>query len=196
MSTGPLPLLDISRLTMMWLPGHILSCSCSHKQWQRRNPQVEVSLLPPGDVNTGEAKVAALAISLAASPGNSPLILEGDSQMVAMAINHPDSLQNGTSSQQLAQFKSWSASLRPPERQIPKLVIAKWAASHQTFGSIPTNMYPISCFSGKKIKISRATNNRPCFKQSKRKPPTIHQRRSKVEQSHTTVQSLVVSLQP
>ncbi|GLT61246.1 hypothetical protein SLA2020_339680 [Shorea laevis] len=125
MSTGPLPLLDISRLTMMWLPGHILSCSCSHKQWQRRNRQVEVSLLPPGDVNTGEAKVAALAISLAASPGNSPLILEGESQMVAMAINHPDSLQNGTSSQWLAQYKSWSASLRPPERQIPKLVIAK-----------------------------------------------------------------------
>jgi hypothetical protein len=91
--------------------------------------KVEASHLSPGGVNTGEAKAAALAISLAASLGNSPLILEGDSQMVAMAINHPEnSLQTGTSSQSFQTSSSGLLSskaglhLRLPKRQIPKLM--------------------------------------------------------------------------
>lgn len=95
----------------------------------------------------------AQAALLAASMGSYPLILEGDSHIVSLAINHPrlttdwhinpiiSDLQN-----HLLFFKS---------RTAPKIIrsanssahqVARWATSQQISGIFPTNSLPVSSF--------------------------------------------------
>ena len=87
-------------------------------------------------MNTGEAK--------AASQGNSLLILEGDSQMVAMATNHPEFTSDWHTKPIVLLSSKAGLHLRLPDASTKAHVIAKWAA-----GSVPTDMYPISSFSCK-----------------------------------------------
>jgi hypothetical protein len=63
-------------------------------------------------VNTGEAK--------AASQGNSLLILEGDSQMVAMAINHPEFTSDWHTKPIVLLSSKAGLHLRLPDTQVPK----------------------------------------------------------------------------
>jgi hypothetical protein len=101
--------------------------------------------LPSLDANLGEGHTALLAISLAVSTGCTALCLEGDS-LLTIVVNDPllffawasapviyDSLDL------LLSILVWSALKISCSANVCAHNVAKWAASHSVFGSIPSN---------------------------------------------------------
>jgi hypothetical protein len=102
--------------------------------------------LPSLDANLGEAHAVLLAISLVVSVGCTALCLKGDSLLTIVAVNDPllfyawasaplilDSLDL------LLSIPVWSALKIYRSANVCAHNVAKWAASHRVFGSIPNS---------------------------------------------------------
>jgi hypothetical protein len=92
----------------------------------------------------GEASAALLASQLALSSGSDTLFLEGDALLVILAINTPSlspswNFSNIVSDIRLglSSFQSWNALKLSRSANFHAHALAKWAASHLVFGSIP-----------------------------------------------------------
>ncbi|XP_059441832.1 uncharacterized protein LOC132174155 [Corylus avellana] len=102
--------------------------------------------LPSMDANLGEAHGALLATSLAVSVGCSSLILEGDSLLSIVAIKDPHLFSDWVSApvisdtlDLLLSIPVWSALKISRSANVCAHNVARWAASHHVFGSIPTS---------------------------------------------------------
>jgi hypothetical protein len=96
------------------------------------------------DVLLGEASAALLASRLAASSGFSNFTLEGDALLVILAVNKPHlfaTLQFAPIVSdlrlELSSFQSWNALKVSRCANFRAHELAKWAATHLVFGSIP-----------------------------------------------------------
>jgi hypothetical protein len=96
------------------------------------------------------AQAALLTVKLAASMDNYPLILEGDTHIASLAINHPRLTTDwhinpiiSDPHNHLLFFKSWTASKISKSANSRAHQAARWAASHQIIGSFPTNSLPV-----------------------------------------------------
>jgi hypothetical protein len=96
------------------------------------------------DAFQGEALAALLASNLAASFGCNCFSLEGDALLMILAINSPSLFPSWSFSNcisdinvVLASFQSWSALTVSRSANFRAHALAKWAASHLIFGSIP-----------------------------------------------------------
>ncbi|GLT71069.1 hypothetical protein SLA2020_431110 [Shorea laevis] len=104
--------------------------------------------IPLLDINAGEAKAALLAIETTADLYPlSKIILEGDSLVTIMALNNPDFCTDWSSRgiisdvlSSLSSFSSWSATKVSRSVNLRAHLVAKWAASHNCYGSIPTSL--------------------------------------------------------
>jgi hypothetical protein len=99
------------------------------------------------DANLGEAHAALLAIELSVSFSSTSLILEGDSLLTIIAIKDPHPTFSGWASSPVI-FDLQNVFLSIPVWSTLKTFkcanffahqVAKWAASHFVFGSIPTS---------------------------------------------------------
>jgi hypothetical protein len=102
--------------------------------------------LPPMDASLGEAHAALLAASLAVSAGCSSLILEGDSLLTIIAILDPLFFSDWASAPVIADVKNlllsipvWKALKSSRCANFCAHLVARWAASHLVFGSIPNS---------------------------------------------------------
>jgi hypothetical protein len=100
--------------------------------------------LPPLAASQGEAHAALLAVSLAVSVGCSSLVLEGDSLLTIVAINDPSLFLDWASAPVISDLHGlllsipvWSALKISRSANFCAHNVAKWAASHRVFGSIP-----------------------------------------------------------
>jgi hypothetical protein len=100
--------------------------------------------LHSSDVLLGEASAALLATRLARSSGLDVFLLEGDALLVSLAINQPALFSswhfNSVISDiclELTSFRSWHASKVSRCANFRAHALAKWAATHLVFGSIP-----------------------------------------------------------
>jgi hypothetical protein len=104
--------------------------------------------IPLMDINAGEAQAALLAVETATRfyPSSS-LILEGDSLITITALNNPNYCTEWSSRGIIADvifllssFSSWSATKVSRSINLRAHLVAKWAASHNVYGSIPTSL--------------------------------------------------------
>ncbi|GLT55002.1 hypothetical protein SLA2020_281580 [Shorea laevis] len=100
--------------------------------------------IPCMDINAGEAQAALLAVETATRfyPSSS-LILEGDSLTTITALNNPNYCTDWSSRDiisdvilLLSSFSSWSATKVSRSINLRAHLVAKWAASHNVYGSI------------------------------------------------------------
>jgi hypothetical protein len=96
------------------------------------------------DVTLGEAQAALLAVHTAASCSAYSLTLEGDALNVVLAIQQPQLFEGWNFSNvvsdislYLHSFYSWKAVKVSRSVNFRAHCLAKWAASHLVFGSIP-----------------------------------------------------------
>jgi hypothetical protein len=104
----------------------------------------------PCQPNEGEALAANLAVSLANSLNIQSFILEGDSQIVILALQHPDISQDWRISSvihntidSIPADSSWSARKVNRSANFCAHYVAHWAAARVIAGSIPTYPPPI-----------------------------------------------------
>ncbi|XP_062176085.1 uncharacterized protein LOC133881146 [Alnus glutinosa] len=104
----------------------------------------------PCQPNEGEALAANLAVSLANSLNIQSFILERDSQIVILALQHPDISQDWRISSvihntidSIPADSSWSARKVNRSANFCAHYVAHWAAARVTAGSIPTYPPPI-----------------------------------------------------
>jgi hypothetical protein len=102
--------------------------------------------LPPMEVAMGEAHAALLASRIAVSFGCSRLIIEGDSLLTILAVKDPHLFLDWNSAPiisdiqlNLLSIPDWKAVKISRCANIGAHLVARWAASHLVFGSIPTN---------------------------------------------------------
>ena len=96
------------------------------------------------DVLSGEASAALLASRLTASLGFSFFTLEGDALLVILTVNKPHLFASWQFAfivsdlrLELSSFQSWNASKVSRCANFRAHELAKWAATHLVFGSIP-----------------------------------------------------------
>jgi hypothetical protein len=96
------------------------------------------------DATIGEANVALLVVSFAADFGCSSILLEGNSQLIILAINKDHLFLDwlcapviGDIQLHLLRFDSWTALKVSRCANSRAHSVAKWAASNNMFGSIP-----------------------------------------------------------
>jgi hypothetical protein len=104
--------------------------------------------LPYSNVNVGEAQAALLAVEEAHKLSTSlNVILEGDSLSTIIALHASIADREWSSAAIISDisylfsfFPSWSATKVSRRVNLRAHLVAKWAASHNYYGSIPTSL--------------------------------------------------------
>jgi hypothetical protein len=120
-------------------------CCDSRGQILHMSSQISPACSP----NVGEARVAQLACSIAASLSYNQFILEGDSEVVVHALNNPNSIRDWKISfvildslDSIPDASVWEAKKIKRSINFCAHSIARWAAARSHSGSIPFSSIP------------------------------------------------------